>query len=202
LPRDAVQQKILHATIRMLLRTIKAAARPVPLCAVSSLAEGADRVFAEEALVLGYAILCPMPFTQAEFEKDFLAPAALEPQSLAQFRALLDTARQGPGLRVMELDGARAQAPAAYAAAGHAVLDQSHLLVAVWDGGEAAGQGGTSETLREGLRRHIPVLWVNARAPENWTLLRGEADLTRGGVSSRQGQETAVAELVRALLAG
>src|SRR5947209_7013027 len=41
------------------------------LRAVSPLAEGCDRIFAEAAIAQGYQILCPMPFHQPEFEKDF-----------------------------------------------------------------------------------------------------------------------------------
>ena len=41
------------------------------LQAVSSLAEGSDRIFAEEAVRLGYSLSCPMPFPRKEFEDDF-----------------------------------------------------------------------------------------------------------------------------------
>ena len=47
------------------------ASDPPLLRAVTPLAEGADRLFAEAALGLGYALTCPMPFHQAEFEEDF-----------------------------------------------------------------------------------------------------------------------------------
>ena len=150
---------------------------------------------------MGYALLCPMPFAQAEFEKDFLPPSALEPASLTHFRALLEKARTGSGLAVQELDGRRAEAPSAYAAAGCAVLDQSDFLIAVWDGAEAAGRGGTAETLREGLGRHIPVFWIDARASENWRLLRNEADLEKETRGAPPELENAVAELVRSLTA-
>ena len=44
--------------------------KPPLLRAISPLAEGSDRVFAEEALSLGYELCCPMPFAQEEFERD------------------------------------------------------------------------------------------------------------------------------------
>src|SRR6185312_2924144 len=39
--------------------------------AISPLAEGADRLFAQEALGLGFELDCPLPFAQPEYEKDF-----------------------------------------------------------------------------------------------------------------------------------
>ena len=38
---------------------------------VSPLAMGADRLVAEEGLRAGYALYAPLPFQQAEYEKDF-----------------------------------------------------------------------------------------------------------------------------------
>ena len=43
---------------------------------VSPLAEGTDRIFAEQALGLGFELCAVLPFPQAEFEKDF-APVRL-----------------------------------------------------------------------------------------------------------------------------
>ena len=48
------------------------------LRALSPLAEGSDRMFAAEALSLGYSLCCPLPFAQAEYERDFAPPEALE----------------------------------------------------------------------------------------------------------------------------
>src|SRR5579863_4027711 len=52
-------------------------AEPV-LTANSPLAEGADRIFAEEARRLGYRLTCVMPFPIAEFEQDFSGPTSYE----------------------------------------------------------------------------------------------------------------------------
>jgi hypothetical protein len=54
----------------------------------------------------------------------------------------------------------------AYEEAGLAMLDRSDLLVAIWDGGESGGRGGTREVIDEALRRAKPVLWVNTVAAE------------------------------------
>jgi len=145
--------------------------------AVSPLAEGTDRIFAEVALDLGFELCCPMPFQQAEFEEDFKPPNALEAQSLECFRGLLGRAASETRLVRFELDGVRSQLAEAYGAAGRVVMNQSDLLVVVWDGEPAAGGGGTVQTMQEALSYHIPVVWVDAWAPHPWQLLRNAADL-------------------------
>jgi hypothetical protein len=149
------------------------------LRAVSPLAEGSDRIFAELALGLDYELCSPLPFSQGEFEKDFVPPDALETASLHHFRELLTEARSHDHLTLFELDGARDHATDAYAAAGRVVLNQSDLLIAVWDGGAAAGPGGTVHTLYEAVRFHLPVIWIDALAPQNWQLVSAAGDITR-----------------------
>ena len=141
---------------------------PPLMRAVAPLAEGTDRIFVEEALALGYGLICPMPFAQAEYERDFTGKSALEPGSVAKLRDLLARARDGAGLVTFELDGGRSDRGAAYGAAGRVTLNQSDLLVVVWDGEEKAGPGGTVDTVQEAIRFHVPVLWINARDPSDW----------------------------------
>lgn len=147
------------------------------LVALSPCAEGSDRIFAAQAIALGYALHCPMPFAQAEYEQDFVAPQALEQDSVTTFRRLLGDAKAGPGLHIFELDGERTNNGAAYGQAGGVVLNQSDVLVAVWDGAAAAGTGGTVDTLKEALSYRIPVIWVNARRPHVWQVLREQSEL-------------------------
>jgi hypothetical protein len=147
------------------------------LRANSPLAEGTDRLFAEEALRLNYHLCCVMPFAQEEFEKDFKPPQASEPASLAHFRGLLARAEATAGLTRFEMDGDRAQSGLAYDAAGRVVVNQSDLLLIVWDGGLANGEGGTVDTLRQATGLGVPVLWIDSREPFGWKLLQGPADL-------------------------
>jgi hypothetical protein len=147
------------------------------LRAVAPLAEGTDRIFADRALQLGYELCCPMPFQKDEYELDFIAPCALEENSLDRFRGLLTTAKETGSLTIFELDGERTRGAQAYGAAGRIVLNQSDLLVVVWDGGKPAGPGGTVETLREAIRYRVPVLWISAMQPHAWRMLRPDDDL-------------------------
>jgi hypothetical protein len=138
---------------------------------VSSLAEGADRLLATKALELGWELCCPLPFPQSEYERDFGPNRSLEPHSLESFRSLLERARKDTSLVVFELDGARAEEQRAYAAAARVVLNQSDLLVAIWDGREERGPGGTAQSVREAMRLQVPVVWIDAVAPHACQLL-------------------------------
>ncbi len=151
-------------------------ASPV-LRAVSPLAEGTDRMFARQALALGYELCCPMPFAQAEYEKDFAPEKAGEENSLAAFGEILAQAEKAARLTTFELDGTRAREGPAYGAAGRVVLNQSDLLVVVWDGLPPAGGGGTVQTLHEAMAYRVPVLWIDAHAPHSRQLLRDASDL-------------------------
>lgn len=167
---STVMRKILSAVkeavweVRDTHPQLYADALPV-LRAISPLAEGSDRLFAEQALDLGYGLICPLPFLQEEFERDFAAGKALVPDSLGHFRTLLDRANRQTSLSLFELDGNRDDVGAAYGAAGNVVLNQSDVLVVVWDGQRLAKSGGTEETFEEARRRGVPIVWVDAHAP-------------------------------------
>jgi hypothetical protein len=186
LPTDFAALERLRLRLRETLEAVKAAVEDIRgrpetalyaseapvLRALSPLAEGADRLFAETALDLGYSLCCPMPFAQELFEQDFA-----DRDSIRAFRDLL--AKAGDRLTRFEMDGDRTDPPAAYAAAGRVVVNQSDLLVVVWDGGPAAGSGGTVNTLREALDYRVPVLWIDALEDHGWMLLRSADDLDR-----------------------
>jgi hypothetical protein len=152
---------------------------------VSSLAEGSDRLFAEEALKLGYSLSCPMPFPQHEFEADFLPGKALESNSLNRFHRILEQAELSGGLTRFELNGDRTQDSQAYRACGQMVLNQSDLLLVVWDGVSQIVLGGTEDLFRVALKLNIPVIWIDARSPHNWMVLDGTHQLPASGPEGR-----------------
>lgn len=134
--------------------------------AISPLAEGTDRIFAEQALANACDLEVVLPFPQQEFERDFQLPDALEHDSLGQFRGLLSNAST-----VFEMDGTRADSSLAYHAAGQVVLNQSDILVVVWDGERKNLRGGTEETFDEAVERGVPIVWIDAYAPHHWRLV-------------------------------
>jgi hypothetical protein len=123
---------------------------------ISPLAEGADRLVAGAALARGWRLAAPLPFPTAEYENDF-------PASVADFRDLLGHAAAGG--EVVELDGTRAAAPAAYAEAGRFVLRHSDLLLAIWNGNPEAGVGGTGQIFEEARGLGIPIVHIAAAPP-------------------------------------
>jgi hypothetical protein len=139
------------------------------LIVASPLAEGADRLVAEEAIALGFALYAPLPFLRDEYESDFTSSA-----SRAAFRDLLACAEE-----VHEFAGTRTAAPAAYEAAGRAVIDSSDMLIAVWDGRAARGDGGTGQMVFEAIHHHLLTIWIPAAAPHLPILL---AEHARDGV--------------------
>lgn len=145
---------------------------PMPsLLAVSPLAEGTDRIFADVALNLGWGLCCVMPFPRLEYEKDFEYENALEEDSLGRFRQILAEASTKERLICVELPGSRTHEAESYETGGSVVLERSDLLIAVWDGQRAHDkEGGTAGTIDAAIRSGIPVVMVDAAAPHAWRL--------------------------------
>jgi hypothetical protein len=113
------------------------------LIGVSSLAEGADQLFAEAVLALGGSLEVVLP---AERYRDEL-PAA----SLAAYDRLLARASE---VHCLTYDDVTDDA---YMAAGRVMVHRSDLVVAVWDGCEARGLGGTGDVVAYARERGVPV---------------------------------------------
>ncbi len=126
--------------------------QPPLLRILSPLAEGADRIVAHAGLALGADLQCPLPFLDAEYCHDFEDAASRD-----EFHSLLAKASA-----VFQMEGSRAEEDAAYERAGRMVLEQSDLLIAIWDGEPAAGRGGTAQIVAEALAQHVPVVWLHA----------------------------------------
>jgi hypothetical protein len=67
------------------------------------------------------------------------------------------------------------------ALAGRVMIEQSDALIAIWDGASPGAAGGTRHTLAAALEHGAPVVWIDASAPERWTLLRTPEQLAMIG---------------------
>jgi len=144
---------------------------PAPvLRAVSPLAEGSDRLFAKAAIDLGFELCCPFPFDEDEYQKDFTPGKALEPDSLAHFDQVQEYARTESALRIFEMDGDPNDRNTAYGACGEVVLNQSDVLVVVWDQVRLGKRGGTEETFDLATKKGVPIVVIDANAPHSWTI--------------------------------
>jgi hypothetical protein len=71
----------------------------------------------------------------------------------------------------------RAESSARVALAGRVMIEQSDLLVAVWDGAHANPVGGTGHTVATALLAGTPVLWVDPADPDAWQILTAPESL-------------------------
>lgn len=129
--------------LRSILREI-----PHPFTGVSSLAIGADQLFAELVLDLGGHLHAVLPFSA-------YADTFTTSVHRSRYQALLARATN------VEILPTRQSPQESFLAAGHRVVDLCELLIAVWNGKEAAGLGGTGDivayagsTGRAGLHVH------------------------------------------------
>lgn len=141
----------LRAAVEEALDRIQSAFPDAELAVISPLAEGSDRLVAEAGLERGASLIAPLPFAADEYLNDFETE-----RSKQQFRALLEQATE-----VIELPETE-ERNEAYAQVGEWVLDESDVLIAIWDGQPAQGQGGTADTVARALEHGIPVLHIKA----------------------------------------
>lgn len=149
---DAVLAKRMTGAIEWLCRATKRT-RTDEVEIISALAEGADAIAAQVALEKGYRLSVLLPFKLKDYEKTFT-----DPHYVKVFRKLI----AGADHRVA-LSGSLKDANEGYRAVGEGTLDQSNVVLGVWDGAPAQGTGGTPEILQSALRRRLPIIWIDAR---------------------------------------
>jgi hypothetical protein len=132
------------------------ASLPPPVVGVTSLAVGADTMFARLVLELGGSLEAVVPF--AGYEETFAEGADRE-----MYWTLLGGAAR---VEVLEREGTDEEA---YYEAGKRVADLSALLILVWNGEPAAGLGGTGDIAAYARRTQKPFIHLN---PETRTVTR------------------------------
>jgi hypothetical protein len=115
---------------------------------ISSLAEGADQIFAEQVLRAGGVLTAMIP--SAQYARSFGTSAGE-----AAYGHLRAQARE-----VIELPFG-APSDEAYLAAGQRVVVLADVLLAVWDGTPSRGVGGTADVVAFAGQRGVPttVVW-------------------------------------------
>ena len=147
---DRVRQAVADA-----IALARTGGRSGQVTVISALAEGADRLVAEEVLGQPGALLeVVLPSVPAEYELDFMETAARE-----DFRRLLNLASS---VSVVPPGESRT---ANFEAAGHAMLERIDVLLALWDGRPARGRGGTAEIVARAQELGLPIVWVSTIAP-------------------------------------
>lgn len=88
----------------------------------------------------------------------------MDDQSLGEFRHLLARCTE---VAVAELPTGAARV-AGYTAAGRAVLADSAVLLALWDGEPPRGEGGTAQIVAEAIAAGCGTLWLGSAPPHEF----------------------------------
>lgn len=72
------------------------------------------------------------------------------------------------------------------ATAGRVMIEQSDVVVAIWDGVTPGGIGGTRHTIATALNLGTPVVWINAAFPEAVIILRSPEELSVVGDATKK----------------
>ncbi len=163
--RSLENTEALRATVQrviddLLARCQGAALIPVKLCALSPLAEGADRLVAQELLRRDPECLLKavLPMTLEDYLDDFTDSA-----SRREFHNLLAASRFSVALRQRplrqdypreKLTEARIQA---YEDVGKFIVDHCDVLIALWDDEPARGKGGTAAIKKYAEQQGCPL---------------------------------------------
>jgi hypothetical protein len=157
--------------IRAALETLRQEV-PGEWIGLSSVATGGDQLFVEQlgALALSWHGILPLP--QAEFQKDFTA---------ADWTLVEQLLARAEHLRIITGNGTREDA---YLDCGLETVDGSDVLIAVWDGEQAHGKGGTADVVEYALSIGKPVLIIDAATltmrREHWNNFQhSDASLTK-----------------------
>jgi hypothetical protein len=120
-----------------------------PLVGISSLAAGADQLFASLILSHGGSLEVVVPF------EGYAEGFAEERDAHTFVRLLRRASRVEPLRRRGKSD------EEAYMEAGRHLVDACEMLVAVWDGRPASGLGGTADVVSYALGRKKMVVHLN-----------------------------------------
>ncbi len=105
-------------------------------------------------------------------------------------------------------DALRARALAAHTAeraaiAGRVMIEQSDIIIGLWDGTTTNLVGGTGHTIFSALEHGAPIVWIDPRAPDKWRMLQAPESLAGIGVDTPPAQDRVamLTEMVRGVMA-
>jgi len=148
------QLPALRVQVRDALAMLRGEFPGLRLVVLSALAEGGDRIVAEEGLALGARLVVPLPMPVESYAQDFAGA-----ESRQAFDALLRAAQvitlpQHEDPELVRVPGP--QRDRQYLLAGLFVANHCHLLMALWDGRDNGGTGGTAQVVRYYLGGPVP----------------------------------------------
>ncbi len=117
---------------------------------VSSAAAGGDLLFAESCIQLGIPLRVLLPISQEYFRKDF------GPDTWLRAEQVLSKAVS------VEVTGDHELLEEGYYECGIETVQQSQLMIALWDGERSRGTGGTQEIVSFAEEMGRPVIWFHS----------------------------------------
>ncbi len=123
---------------------------PGPVYGVSSAASGGDLLFAETCLELKLPIRIFLPLPREKFREDF------DDASWNRAEAVMAKALS------VEVTGDGEKPAERYYGCGIETVQQSQVLIALWDGGPSQGLGGTADMVHYSRELGRPVIWIHS----------------------------------------
>jgi hypothetical protein len=117
---------------------------------VSSAAAGGDLLFAETCIELNLPIRVFLPLPREQFRDDFDDP------TWSRAERVLTSALS------VEVTGVGQKPTERYYECGIETVQQSQLLIALWDGGPGHGMGGTADMVYFAKGQGRPIAWINS----------------------------------------
>jgi hypothetical protein len=185
--RDLVESEIpvIRSRVRDCLFALRYDYPSRIIVVLSALAEGADRLVAEEALALNMPLSVVLPMPRGMYEQDFETEA-----SRRQFDELCAAAQdlfELPLAAGNTEEGVAEHGPARsrqYAQLGVFLCAHCHVLLALWDGKDSDQLGGTSQVVQFHHHDYMPGYTPRAAA-SRLNLTEDESDLVYHVVCSR-----------------
>ena len=155
--RDLIPGQVeeIEAKVRASLQSIKSKYKHTPVYVVTSLAEGADTLGAKIATELEIPLVALLPMEPAEYKTTFLNPAngplLDEYLKKARLSYVCRPARSRGPDQDDDLDSK-------FARSGAAVMQYSHIVIALWNGFDNGKSAGTSFLVKhaiDGIPPHI-----------------------------------------------
>jgi len=115
------------------------------------LATGADQIAAICARSSGYFVCAVLPFEPTEYRKDFA-----DGEELEGFEQALAAADE-----IVALPGDRSDLQEAYVLVGESLVGTADVVIAIWDGEEGRGPGGTAHVVELALQNSVPVIHID-----------------------------------------
>ncbi|HET9812771.1 MAG TPA: hypothetical protein VFP57_03820 [Sphingomicrobium sp.] len=134
------------------------------------LATGADQIAAICARSSGYFVRALLPFEPSEYRNDFLVGEELD-----RFEQALAAADE-----IVALPGRRSDPEGAYVLVGESLVQTADVLIAIWDGEQARGPGGTAHVVELALQSSVPVIHIDIDRASDSVRMRA---LVEGGAN-------------------